>query len=88
MPKGARCSLLIYPDPPPGDFQILFSFGSYGAPKENFSSIFGFQKIGKKPLREAHNLRRRKKFENLQGEDQDIEVKYNLHHLAHMSFHS
>ena len=47
MPKGAICSLFVYPDPPPGDFQISFSFG---VSKGNFLSILGFQKMGKKPF--------------------------------------
>ena len=87
LPKGAIWSLLTYPYPPPGDFPISFSFGSYGAPKRNFLSIFGFQKIGRNPYWKAHSLWMRKKFENPQGENQDIEVRYNLHHLAHMSSH-
>ena len=50
MPKGAICSLLVYPDPTPGDFPISFPFGSYGDPKGSFLSILALRKQEKTPF--------------------------------------
>ena len=70
MPDDASCTLPLYLDPPPEDFQISFSFRSYESIKGGLFLFFESQKWIENSSLRHHSFQRRMKLENRQGEDQ------------------